>query len=510
MRAEAAQAGVSSPAYAGARTPSRAVPRTRLAQAVPWVATRGSIRGACGGREVVLRTVGNPASSFVEPRPEVAAVRPGQGLVPKRVCIFVEPSPFTYVCGYKNRFCNLIRYLREAGCEVLVITTGPGIVLEGDAGREQPTDYFGARVVSAYSFSCPLYWPLPLSFALSPRLWREVRDFKPDIVHCSSPGVMVIAAWLYATILRSPLVFSYHTHLPAYLPRYGLSVLVSAMWAVLRMFHTQAFLTLCTSEAMKKELQANNVSGERQIEVWKRGVDTDVFNPSFRRADMKRQLTQGHEEDPVMVYVGRLGAEKNIHFLEGVLDRVPRLRLALVGDGPSRGELEAVFRRFGDRVTFMGMMHGDELSAAYASADLFVMPSESETLGFVVLEAMASAVPVVAVGAGGIPDIVTRSGDDGVGYLYESGDLDGCCAAISRLIEDPALRERVGQAGRAEVSKWDWRAATTHLLTEQYPLAVATCQAYYGDKFRVPRLGAPTPDAGNGWADSASPAGALA
>lgn len=111
-------------ADAGARTPSRAVPRTRLAQAVPWVATRGSIRGACGGREVVLRTVGNPASSFVEPRPEVAAVRPGQGLVPKRVCIFVEPSPFTYVCGYKNRFCNLIRYLREAGCEVLVITTG--------------------------------------------------------------------------------------------------------------------------------------------------------------------------------------------------------------------------------------------------------------------------------------------------------------------------------------------------------------------------------------------------
>ena len=295
---------------------------------------------------------------------------------------------------------------------------------------------------------------------------------------------------------------------------------------------TLTTLTLRTPAALA-------VSGERQIEVWKRGVDTDVFNPSFRRADMKRQLTQGHEEDPVMVYVGRLGAEKNIHFLEGVLDRVPRLRLALVGDGPSRGELEAVFRRFGDRVTFMGMMHGDELSAAYASADLFVMPSESETLGFVVLEAMASAVPVVAVGAGGIPDIVTRSGDDGVGYLYESGDLDGCCAAISRLIEDPALRERVGQAGRAEVSKvscaaewahgapsgpqtgsltagafppsqWDWRAATTHLLTEQYPLAVATCQAYYGDKFRVPRLGAPTPDAGNGWADSASPAGALA
>lgn len=123
---------------------------------------------------------------------------------------------------------------------------------------------------------------------------------------------------------------------------------------------------------------------------------------------MRDRLTAGHPEDPVMVYVGRLGSEKNLTFLKGVLKRLPNLRLAFVGDGPSREELEQFFA--GTRTTFVGMLHGEELSAAYASADVFVMPSETETLGFVVMEAMASQVPVVAVRAGGIPDIIDKNG----------------------------------------------------------------------------------------------------
>lgn len=231
----------------------------------------------------------------------------------------------------------------------------------------------------------------------SPRLWREVRDFKPDVIHCSSPGVMGIAAWLYAVFLRAPLVLSYHTHIPAYMPRYGISMLIPAMWAVLRLFHSQAFLTLCTSEVMRQELAANNgeapvasgaagawaqglpssswphtpptlldpsfdhyaeleqrapispllpsaehrhfphptasacvaasspllrpplhadvvhaVSGDRPMVVWKRGVDADIFHPRFKSAEMKARMTQGHPEDPLLVYVGRLGAEKNL------------------------------------------------------------------------------------------------------------------------------------------------------------------------------------------------------
>ena len=124
---------------------------------------------------------------------------------------------------------------------------------------------------------------------------------------------------------------------------------------------------------------------------------------------------------------------------------------------------------------FAGMLKGEDLSAAYASGDAFVMPSESETLGFVVLEGMASGIPVVAARAGGIPDIITRSGENG--YLYtpssKSADSDKEAAAILvRLLQDKELNRRIGEAGRAEVCKYDWRASVTNLLTNQYPKAV--------------------------------------
>lgn len=144
-----------------------------------------------------------------------------------------------------------------------------------------------------------------------------------------------------------------------------------------------------------------------RFQVWRKGVDTEVFHPRFFSTEMRSRMTDGHPEDPLIVYVGRLGNEKNLTFLKEILQRIPNLRLAFVGDGPYREELQLAFE--GTRTTFVGMLHGDDLSAAYASADVFVMPSETETLGFVVMEAMASKLPVVAVRAGGIPDIINDS-----------------------------------------------------------------------------------------------------
>lgn len=398
------------------------------------------------------------------------------------MCIFVEPSPFTYVSGYKNRFTTMIKYLVEAGCQVLVVTTGPGFTLPGvDAASfcDQPKTFCGARVVSALSFGCPWYAQVPLSFALSPRIWWEVRDFKPDLIHCSSPGVMVFAAKLYAWLLKVPLALSYHTHVPSYLPRYGIEFLVPAMWAFLRLLHATAHLTLTVSPAMVDELANNRAVNDRsQIQVWKKGVDSDTFHPRFRSDAMRSRLTGGHPERPVLIYVGRLGFEKNLFFLRELLDRNPGVAMAFVGDGPARSELQAKFK--GTPTTFLGTLHGEELSSAYASADVFVMPSESETLGFVVLEAMASQLPVVAVRAGGIPDIITPQDNGVTGFLYEPSDVDRAAELIGQLTKDQDLRARVGARARQEVSKWDWRAATMHLLNVQYPLAVAAAAAQYG------------------------------
>ncbi|GBF97348.1 UDP-Glycosyltransferase glycogen phosphorylase [Raphidocelis subcapitata] len=118
----------------------------------------------------------------------------------------------------------------------------------------------------------------------------------------------------------------------------------------------------------------------------------------------------------------------------------------------------------------MGMMKGQELSEAYASADVFVMPSETETLGFVVLEAMASGVPVVAVAAGGLTDILTRPGETGL--LYPPNDYAACVAHVQRLTEDEPARAALGAAGRAEVEAFGWNAATRKIREQQYVRAI--------------------------------------
>ena len=133
---------------------------------------------------------------------------------------------------------------------------------------------------------------------------------------------------------------------------------------------------------------------------------------------------------PLLLYVGRLSVEKNVAALRPLLAALPRARLALVGDGPSRGELEAAFAAdaaTAGRVTFAGTLKGPALAAAFASADIFLMPSETETLGNVVLEAMASGLPVVAVAAGGVPDMITEPNVNGC--LYGRGDGAAALAA---------------------------------------------------------------------------------
>ena len=433
----------------------------------------------------------------------------GEYTIPKRVCIMVEPSPFTYVCGYMNRYRNTIKYLTELGCEVLVVAPGKvrflvvvlrllcvfaqvvfwfsdgvdiavqGVALPGadtSAFVDQPDEFCGARIVSAYSFSCPVYGPLPLTLGLSLRIYKEIKAFNPDVIQCSTPGFMWLAALIYSRFLKAPLVYSYHTHVPNYLPNYNLSWLVPAMWSTIRFFHNAAHLTLATSTVLADELVENEVAPKEAISVWKKGVCSETFHPKYQCDKMRYRLTQGNPEAPLLVSVGRLGSEKNLTFLKGVLERNSGARLAFVGDGPAREDLEEYFK--GTDTYFAGMLLGEELAAAYASADVFVMPSETETLGFVVLEAMASSIPVVAVRAGGIPDILTKNGE--TGFLYESGDVETASQLVKTLLEDGDLRAAVGQAAREEVGLWDWKAATKHLLRVQYPAAMAAAALYYG------------------------------
>ncbi|KAF5737224.1 hypothetical protein HS088_TW13G00103 [Tripterygium wilfordii] len=379
---------------------------------------------------------------------------------PRRIALFVEPSPFSYVSGYKNRFQNFIRYLREMGDEVMVVTTHEGV----------PQEFYGAKIIGSRSFPCPWYQKVPLSLALSPRIISEVSRFKPDIIHASSPGIMVFGALAIAKLLCVPIVMSYHTHVPVYIPRYTFSWLVKPMWLVIKFLHRAADLTLVPSAAIGRDLEAARVTAASKIRLWNKGVDSESFHPRYRSHEMRLRLSNGEPDRPLIVHVGRLGAEKSLDFLKSVMDRLPDARIAFVGDGPYRGELEKMFS--GMPAVFTGMLHGEELSQAYASGDVFVMPSESETLGLVVLEAMSSGISVVAARAGGIVDIIPPDQEGKTGFCFSPGDVDDCMAKLKLLLDDCDVRETIGKAARAEMEKYDWKAATKKIRNEQYNAAI--------------------------------------
>ncbi|MEO0949256.1 MAG: glycosyltransferase, partial [Cyanobacteria bacterium J06641_5] len=270
-----------------------------------------------------------------------------------------------------------------------------------------------------------------------------------------NPAVLGWAGLYFSKALNLPLIASYHTHLPQYLQHYGLAPLEGVLWELLKAVHNQALLNLCTSTAMVDELTAHGIE---RCQLWQRGVDTETFQPTLTSAAMRDRLSQGHPEAPLLLYVGRVSAEKQIEDIKPILEAIPTARLAIVGDGPNRSNLE---KHFADTAThFVGYLQGIELATAYASADAFIFPSRTETLGLVLLEAMAAGCPVVAAASGGIVDIVT----DGVnGYLFNPQDPDGAIAATQRLLEARNEREQLRQNARTEAERWGWSAATKQL-----------------------------------------------
>lgn len=381
---------------------------------------------------------------------------------PRKVCLMIEPTPFTHVSGYANRFKEMLKFLKKAGDDVDILT-----VDAKTPSADLPKNYYGYPVRHTQGFTFPLYNQISLTVDLPEMKGARILErFRPHLIHVTSPGFLVFTAIFYARVMCVPLVMSYHTHLPVYADNYmGFVPGASKIsWGLLRWVHSRADLTLVTSPQMKEELEANGIP---RVEVWRKGIDTERFHPSFRSEGMRNKMTDGHPDDFLMVYVGRLGAEKRLKDIKAMLEKMPsNTRLCIVGKGPQQDELHEWFK--GTNTVFTGQLSGDELSQAFASADAFVMPSDSETLGFVVLESMASGVPVIGAAAGGIPDLI----DDGdTGFLVEPGDTDSFVQRLGQL-RDYSLREKMGRAARAEAERWGWEAATSQLRNVQYEKAL--------------------------------------
>lgn len=352
----------------------------------------------------------------------------------------------------------MLNHLHKVGDHVEICTT--------DDVPEAPNKYLSYPISYTPGFRFPLYKHICLTFDVKMVAYQLLKIFRPQIIHVATPGFFCFAAAIYARLLRIPLLFSYHTHLPIYARDYMGFVpgIVGITKFVIRMVHNQADLTLVTSPQLKEELLS---FGVKRVAVWKKGIDTERFNPKYKSATMRARLSDGHPEAPLLVYVGRLGAEKKLKTLHGVLERMPHARLAIVGTGPAEAELKEYFK--GTNTVFTGIMHGEELSQAFASADIFLMPSDSETLGFVILESMASGVPVIGANAGGIPNVIFHGK---TGFLVPVGDEAAFAARAQELLENPALMASMKAAGRAEAESLDWASAMDHLRNVHYKQAV--------------------------------------
>lgn len=307
--------------------------------------------------------------------------------------------------------------------------------------------------------AAPAYW----------RVARTIEEFRPNLVHCATEFMAGRLGQIAARRAGLPLVSSYHTDFGRYTEAYGAPWLRNAVSNYIARFHGRASRTYTPSKMAREDLLA---LGIRDVEVWGRTVDTRIFAPS-RSDPMIRQL-HGWERKFVVLHVGRLAAEKGVkrildafRIARGLLP-VGSLHLVIAGGGP---EEPALRRDAPPDVSFVGVLdHGRELPQLYASADAFVLTSLTETLGLVMLEAMASGLPVIATPAGGIADHLRHEEN---GLAYPAGDVTGMAHAIVRLCMNRKLRDDLARGARRTAEGLDWEGELDRLDASYREVCVA-------------------------------------
>lgn len=310
------------------------------------------------------------------------------------------------------------------------------------------------------SIPFPLYPECRLSMPVYSNLCRCVDRFGPDVIHLVTPLGIGLAGLKYARERGVPVVSSFHTNFDMYLKYYNLEYFNDTLWNYFKWFHGFSAVNFCPSEDTLKTLESKNIENVR---IWSRGIDTEKFNPSFRDKALRQRLGAG--ESKLFLYVGRLAAEKDLDILmqsiKEINTRYPgKARFVLTGDGPYARSLKETAP---ENVVFPGYLKGRELAEMYASCDTFVFPSSTETFGNVVLEAMASGLPVITVDSGGVKDSMV---DNYNGILCKPRNTESFMLAIERLLEDEALSAEMGRNARTYALEKSWSSVFDRLVSD--------------------------------------------
>jgi glycosyltransferase involved in cell wall biosynthesis len=356
-----------------------------------------------------------------------------------RVALF--SGNYNYVRDGANQALNrLVGYLLRQGVQVRVYS--PTV--------ENPAFEATGDLVDVPAIPIPGRAEYRLPIALPARVRKDLEEFKPNVVHVSSPDIVGHRAVTWARRRKIAAVASVHTRFDTYLAYYHLQALEPLARGIMRRFYHRCEIVLAPAESTGAILRAQRMN--RDIAIWARGIDREQFNPE--RRDMKWRRSLGIADDEMVIaFLGRVVMEKGLDVFSDAIHAFATFglkhRVLVIGEGPARPWFE---EQLPDAI-FLGEVTGNDLGRALASADVFLNPSITEAFGNVTLESMACALPVLAAEATGATNLV-RSGI--TGQLVDGGDPDEFAEALAAYARDPELRRRHGEAGLEVAKRMDW------------------------------------------------------
>jgi glycosyltransferase involved in cell wall biosynthesis len=360
-----------------------------------------------------------------------------------RIAVVTETWP-PEINGVALTMQRMVQGLRQRNCRVQ-------LVRPRQKAGEVPVVEDGLEELLLPGFAIPHYEGLRFGFPSRAALKKSWRENRPDLVHVATEGPLGWGALNVALKLDIPVTTDFHTNFHNYTSHYGIGWLSGTIGRYLRNFHNKALYTFVPNEGLRREMEVRRY---RNIEVIGRGIDTALFNPQRRNAELRHHWGVADGE-PVAIYVGRLAPEKNLDVIaesfKAIRSHHLNARMVWVGDGPARADLEA---QNPDHI-FVGMKTGEELATHYASADIFLFSSLTETFGNVTLEAMASGLAVVAYRYAAAAEYI-RHGDNGLTAPFN--DQQEFIDLVAQLGTDMERVGNLGRTARRDTENMSWEA----------------------------------------------------
>lgn len=367
-----------------------------------------------------------------------------------RVAIVTE-SFLPNINGVTNSVLRTIEQLSNSGDQVLVIAP---------AAANTPTTYAGHPVKTVPVINTQNFLPTGMPMGLPQKRIKHLLDgFTPDVIHLASPFALGSYANKVAKQLNIPSVSIYQTDLGGFAKQYGFGIAQNSLQKILYKIHSQTDRTLAPSTASCLDL---HLAGVPEVYLWRRGIDTQLFNPNKRNQSLRKEWKKGEQAKMIVGFVGRLAQEKRIGDLQ-TLQNNPNIQLVIVGDGPHRNKLEQQL----PHAIFLGLKTGEELAQIYASFDLFIHPGPNETFCQAVQEALSSGIPAIVPLTGGPADLIAHGR---TGYVIDIADPIKLNKTVN-LHHERSDRKQMRIAARDSVSMRTWTRINNE-LKEHYEVVI--------------------------------------